>query len=371
MDSLEASEAEHQLQWLAAEITRHDRAYHQNDAPEITDAEYDALKRANDRLEARFPALIRDDSPNKRVGTAPSTGFAKIRHARPMLSLSNVFTDDDVQDFFAGLQRFSKKIAAVDINKIAVVAEPKIDGLSISLRYERGKLVHAATRGDGVEGEDVTANVRTMAEIPIALDDTSVPDVFEVRGEIYMRRDEFLELNQRQEDSGQKVFANPRNAAAGSLRQLDTSITATRPLRIFAYSAGEMSNPISDTQWGFLKKLSDWGFPTNPLSTRCTGPQDVLSFYRELSAKRADLPYDIDGIVYKVDSLDWQDDLGFVSRAPRWATAHKFPAEQAQTLLEDIFIQVGRTGALTPVAALKPVTVGGVVVSRATLHNAG
>ena len=370
IDSLTLDEAAAELERLAESIALHNLAYHQNDAPEISDSEFDALKARNDAIEARFPSLIRSDSPSRLVGAAPAAGFAKIRHARPMLSLANVFSDEEVRDFFEGLRRFSKKIAAVPVDEIAVVAEPKIDGLSISLRYEDGVLVYAATRGDGTEGEDVTANVRTIVEIPKALTDQSVPSVLEVRGEIYLRRDEFLALNERQSAAGHKTFANPRNAAAGSLRQLDPAVTAGRPLRLFAYAAGEISEPIADTQWAFLQTLSGWGFPTNPLSRRCKGPEAVLAFYREIAAQRADLPYDIDGIVYKIDRRDWQEDLGFVSRAPRWATAHKFPAEQAQTVLEDIFIQVGRTGALTPVAALRPVTVGGVVVSRATLHNA-
>ncbi len=355
-----------ELAQLAAEIARHDRAYHQKDAPIISDAEYDALRRRNDAIEARFPDLVRRDSPNRRVGAAPTGGFAKVRHARPMLSLDNAFSDEDVADFLARVRRY---LDLPEDAAIEVVAEPKIDGLSASLRYENGEFVLGATRGDGTEGEDITANLRTLKDVPQRLKGKA-PPVLEVRGEVYMDRHQFLDLNRRQEEAGEKSFANPRNAAAGSVRQLDPAITAKRPLAFFAYAWGEMKGVEPKSHWEFLQLLKGWGFKVNPLAKRCTGLEEILAFYRSIGAERADLPYDIDGVVYKINRLDWQRTLGFVSRAPRWATAHKFPAEQAQTLLEDIIVQVGRTGTLTPVAVLKPVTVGGVVVSRATLHNA-
>ena len=300
--------------------------------------------------------------PSNRVGAAPSSGFAKVQHARPMLSLANAFDGDDVHDFVARARRFLGLEAETEV---ALVAEPKIDGLSASLRYENGIFRVGATRGDGAEGEDITRNLRTLDEIPERIE--GAPDVLEVRGEVYMSRDDFFALNQRQEANDAKVFANPRNAAAGSLRQLNADITAERPLKFFAYSWGEVSEPFADSQWGVLERFAAWGFTTNPLSRVCRSVNEALAFHGEVLEHRADLPYDIDGIVYKVDRLDWQDRLGMVSRAPRWAIACF--AEQAVTVLEDIVIQVGRTGALTPVAHLAPVTVGGVVVSRATLHN--
>lgn len=366
IDALDATQAALELTRLAAEIAEHDKRYHQADAPKISDGEYDALRRRNDEIEAHFPDLIREDSPSRKVGAAPASGFSKVTHSVPMLSLGNAFGDDDVADFFGRVQRFLGLDEAEDID---VVAEPKIDGLSISLRYESGKFVLAATRGDGTTGENVTANVETISEIPKILRGR-VPDVLEVRGEIYLSHSAFAAINKQREKDGEAIFANPRNAAAGSLRQLDTSITATRPLQIFTYAWGEVSGSLGATQTEFLERLTAWGFPVNPLAGRCRGVTETLAKYAEISEERPTLDYDIDGVVYKVDRLDWQQRLGFVSRAPRWAIAHKFPAEKAQTILEEITIQVGRTGALTPVANLKPITVGGVVVSRATLHNA-
>ncbi len=363
-DGLSRAQAAEELEHLAAEIAHHDRLYHQQDAPEVSDADYDTLRRRNEAIEARFPDLVRADSPSRRVGAAPAGGFAKVRHRAPMLSLSNAFDAEDIAEFFARIRRFLNLGEA----PVELVAEPKIDGLSISLRYERGRFVQGATRGDGTEGEDVTANLRTLGDLPQAIGD-GAPDVLEVRGEVYIARDDFLNLNRVQEAAGAKVFANPRNAAAGSLRQIDTQVTAGRPLALFAYALGEVSEAVAETHWGFLERLRGWGFPTNPLAQVCSGVDEVLAFYDDVLARRADLPYDIDGIVYKVSRFDWQERLGFVSRAPRWAIAHKFPAEQAETRLARISIQVGRTGALTPVAELEPVTVGGVVVSRATLHN--
>lgn len=363
---LSPDEAEVELAWLSAEIARHDRLYHGQDAPEIPDAEYDALVRRSAALEARFPDLVRSDSPSRRVGAAPSDGFGKIRHAVPMLSLGNAFADEDVIDFEARVRRFLN-LGSDEV--LTFTAEPKIDGLSISLRYDAGKLVEAATRGDGSEGENVTQNVATIAGIPHQLHGADIPDRIDVRGEIYLGHDDFRRLNAAQEAAGEKVFANPRNAAAGSLRQLDPSITARRPLRFFAYAWGAATTLPADTQAGVVVAYASWGLPTNPLMRLCRGSGDLLAYYREVAAKRASLGYDIDGVVYKVDRLDLQARLGFVSRSHRWAVAHKFPAEQATTVLEGIEIQVGRTGALTPVAKLKPVTVGGVVVSNASLHN--
>jgi DNA ligase (NAD+) len=358
-----------ELARLAAQIKHHDGLYYQRSQPEISDADYDALKQRNAAIEGRFPDLILSDSPSKRVGAAPATGFAKIRHAKPMLSLDNAFGEEDVRDFFESVRRFMKELKDDPTIPIEAVAEPKIDGLSATLRYEGGEFVQGATRGDGTEGEDITANLRTVKGIPQRLRGEGWPDVLEVRGEVYMSRGDFFALNERQEAAGEKVFANPRNAASGSLRQLDFSITASRPLGFFAYGWGEVSGPIAETQWDALQRFKDWEFSINPLSRLCGNVEDVLALYGEVATQRATLDYDIDGVVYKLNRLDWQERMGSSGRAPRWAIAHKFPAEQAQTVLEKIDIQVGRTGALTPVAHLKPVTVGGVVVSRATLHN--
>jgi DNA ligase (NAD+) len=363
---LTSAQAAQDLAALADEIAGHDRAYHQEDAPVVSDAEFDALRRRNEAIEAHFPDLVREDSPSVRVGAPASGGFAKVPHARPMLSLNNAFDGDDVREFGARVRRF---LGLGDDETVAILAEPKIDGLSVSLRYENGEFVLGATRGDGAVGEDITVNLRTLDQVPARLSGNDVPDVVEVRGEVYMTGEDFAALNARQEAAGEKVFANPRNAAAGSLRQLDPTITAARPLRLFAYAWGEVSGAPAETQEGFLARLSTWGFQINPLARLCADVDEVLALHKELEDQRAALPYDIDGVVYKINRLDWQERLGFVSRAPRWAIAHKFAAEQAQTILEKITIQVGRTGTLTPVANLAPVTVGGVVVSRATLHN--
>lgn len=363
---LTPDEASNELTYLAGEIARHDALYHGEDAPEITDADYDALRLRNAALERKFPQLVRADSPSHKVGAAPASGFDKIRHAVPMLSLSNAFGDEEVQDF---VDRISRFLGLSDNDEVALIAEPKIDGLSISVRYENGTFVEAATRGDGTEGENVTENVRTIAEIPAKLQGSTVPDLIDVRGEIYMSNPDFMALNASQIEKGEKVYANPRNFAAGSLRQKDSSITASRSLRFFAYAWGEVSTLPAETQAGMLTEFKHWGLPTNPLVRRCVGTAELLAYYEEIAASRSGLDYDIDGIVYKVDRLDFQERLGFASRAPRWAIAHKFPADVATTELLDIEIQVGRTGALTPVAKLKPVTVGGVVVSNATLHN--
>lgn len=365
LENMTEEEAAAELARLAREIAEHDRRYHTEDAPAISDADYDALRRRNNALEAAFFELIRDDSPNRSVGAAPATGFGKVTHARRMLSLDNAFNDEDVENFVGRVRRF----LGLDTDEpVSIVAEPKIDGLSISLRYEKGRFVQAATRGDGTVGENVTENVRTIDDIPKDLPG-DVPETVEIRGEVYMRHDDFAALNASREAEDKPVFANPRNAAAGSLRQLDTSITAGRNLRMFAYASGELSAPVANDHWGWLEQLQVWGFSVNPQAASCATTAEVLETYAAISEGRADLPYDIDGVVYKVNRHDWQERLGMVSRAPRWAIAHKFPAEQAQTVLEEITIQVGRTGALTPVANLHPITVGGVVVSRATLHN--
>ena len=334
--------------------------------PEISDAAYDALRERNDQIEVRFPHLIRDDSPSLRVGAAPVEAFGKIVHAVPMLSLGNVFDEEGVRDF---LDRIGRFLGLETMQGLAFTAEPKIDGLSITLRYENGRLAHAATRGDGYEGENVTANVRTIPDIPKAIKTRGFPDPFEVRGEIYMSRAAFQKLNDDQARQGERLFANPRNAAAGSLRQLDSSITAARPLRFFAYGWGEVAKLPAETQWDVYRVMRAWGFPLNPLIRLTHSVEEMLETYRDIESGRAGLDYDIDGIVYKLDRLDLQQRLGFVSRSPRYAIAHKFPAEKATTILRDIDIQVGRTGALTPVAKLDPVTVGGVVVQNATLHN--
>jgi len=365
VEKLSQAEAKRELAALAEEIAAHDRAYYQEDAPKVSDADYDALRKRNAAIEARFPALVRPDSPSHRVGTKPSAKFAKVLHARPMLSLDNAFHDEDVADFVARVRRF---LGLKDDDELTITAEPKIDGLSASLRYEDGLFVQGATRGDGVEGEDITPNLRTLKDVPLRLHGRA-PKIMEVRGEVYMTHADFAALNKRQEKDGKPVFANPRNSAAGSVRQLDPTITASRPLHFFAYTWGETSDLPADTQWGMLQAFKGWGFRVNPLIRKCKTVEDVLAFYRDIEVTRATLGYDIDGVVYKVDRLDLQDRLGFVSRSPRWAIAHKFAAEQADTILQDIDIQVGRTGKLAPVAKLKPVTVGGVVVQNATLHN--
>jgi DNA ligase (NAD+) len=358
------AKAEHMR--LALEIEGHDKHYYQDDAPKISDAGYDALRQRVNAIEARFPELVTSESPSQKVGAQPSGRFAKVQHAVPMLSLGNAFSDEDVAYFVDRVRRFLK----LDADEIPVItAEPKIDGLSLSLRYENGELVRAATRGDGATGEDVTANARTIKDIPNALKGRKIPAACEVRGEVYMLKQDFLVLNKKQAEADDTVFANPRNSAAGSLRQKDVSITASRPLKFFAYAWGEMSELPADTQHGMLAWMDKAGFVVNPLTRLCRSLEEVLAFYRKIGEDRASLGYDIDGVVYKIDRLDWQERLGFVSRNPRWAIAHKFAAEQATTLLNGIDIQVGRTGTLTPVARLAPVTVGGVVVQNATLHN--
>ncbi|HWD26926.1 MAG TPA: NAD-dependent DNA ligase LigA [Rhizomicrobium sp.] len=364
-DKLTSDEAAKELDRLAAEIAGHDRRYHAEDAPTISDADYDALRKRNDAIEQRFPLLVRADSPSHRVGAAVSAKFAKVVHAKPMLSLDNAFSEEDVADFVARVRRF---LGLKDDAELAFTVEPKIDGLSASLRYENGVFVQGATRGDGTEGEDITANLKTVGDIPLRLSGKP-PKLLEVRGEVYMTAKDFAALNKRQEKDGKPLFVNPRNTAAGAVRQLDPGVTKQRPLHFFAYTWGEMSERPADTQGGMLEKLKSYGFKVNPLIKRVDSVDDILKFYRSMESKRASLGYDIDGVVYKVDRLDLQDRLGFVSRSPRWAVAHKFPAEQAETVLEDIDIQVGRTGKLAPVAKLKPVTVGGVVVQNATLHN--
>jgi DNA ligase (NAD+) len=352
---------------LEAEIKRHDESYYQKDAPTVSDAQYDGLRRRYESIEARFPELRTLESLSRKVGAAPARGFAKVRHAVPMLSLGNAFSPEDVVDFVDRIRRF---LNLKETDALTFTAEPKIDGLSMSLRYEDGMLVRGATRGDGSEGEDVTANVRTIKEIPQQLKGKALPAVCEIRGEIYMTKPDFLALNKRQAEAKGQIFANPRNSAAGSLRQKDASITASRTLHFFAYSYGEMSEVPAETQSGILKWLGARGFVINPLIRICKSVEDLLAYHKDIEQKRATLDYDIDGVVYKVDRLDWQQRLGFVSRTPRWAIAHKFAAEKATTVVRDIEIQVGRTGALTPVAKLEPVTVGGVVVQNATLHNA-
>ena len=369
--TLEEASAEHAD--LQARIAEADKHYHQEDAPEITDAAYDKLRRRLKQIEKRFPTLRRADAASEKVGATPAAGFAKVRHARPMLSLDNAFEDADVVDFLDRIRRF---LGLGEDVELKILAEPKIDGLSASLRYEQGRLVQAATRGDGEEGEDITANVRTIGDVPKELpSDGGWPEVLEVRGEVYMTKADFLALNQAQQaamdagDKRAKIFANPRNAAAGSLRQLDSTITARRRLHFFGYALGEVSSPIAASQSGIRDKLAAWGFTLNEPSQACTSADDLIAYWRGIGEGRAAMPFDIDGVVYKVDRLDWQERLGFVSRSPRWATAHKFPAEQATTVLRGIDIQVGRTGALTPVARLDPVNVGGVMVANATLHN--
>jgi DNA ligase (NAD+) len=365
VEKLTEAEAKSELKILATEIALHDVAYNQKDAPTITDAAYDALRRRNDAIEERFPKLIRKDSPSKKVGAAPAAGFKKVQHSVPMLSLGNAFSDEDVADFIDRIRRFLDLDGSENVE---VTAEPKIDGLSFSARYENGQLAVAATRGDGQEGEDITANIRTIKELPdFIMGD--VPKVIEIRGEVYMTKQDFAKLNAAQEAKGGKVFANPRNAAAGSLRQLDPNITKERPLKAFTYGWGDVKGMEWKTQWEFLQTLKAWKFPVNPRTKVVKNVAEMLREYQKLGEDRAGLPYDIDGMVYKVNRLDLQKRLGFVSRAPRWATAHKYSAERAETVLENIDIQVGRTGTLTPVARLKPVNVGGVVVANATLHN--
>ena len=358
------AEAANRLMRLAKEIARHDKLYHDRDAPEIADAEYDALVRENRELEEQFPQLVRPDSPSRRLGATPSSALAKVAHARPMLSLDNAFSEDEVREFVRRVRRF---LNLAEDAPVALTAEPKIDGLSCSLRYERGQLVLAATRGDGTVGEDVTPNARTITDIPHQI--SGAPDVLEVRGEVYMSKADFEALNQRQEASGGKIFANPRNAAAGSLRQKDAAITAARPLRFLAHGWGEVSEPLGAMQLLAMRAIEKFGFPVSDLLARCETVEEALAHYAAIEHARADLPYDIDGVVYKVGRLDWQERLGQVGRSPRWGLAHKFPAEKAETTLEAIDIQVGRTGKLTPVGRLKPVGVGGVIVANVTLHN--
>lgn len=362
---LTAEEAAVELADLAARIAELDRAYYENDAPEVTDAEYDALRRRNAAIEVRFPDQVRADSPTRRIGAAPGTGFAKHRHGEPMLSLGNVFSPEEFDEFLVRIRRFLGTDAP-----FAIIAEPKIDGLSVSLTYENGVFVTGATRGDGTEGEDVTANLLTMQAVPRTLTGRRrPPSRIEIRGEVFMTDADFLALNAAQEAAGQRLFANPRNAAAGSLRQLDSKVTAGRKLSLFVYGMGEASDAPARTHWEYLEQLRTWGFAVNMWNRRLQSPEEVAAFQEEIATARASLPYDIDGVVYKVDDLALQRRLGFVGREPRWAIAWKFPAEQATTVLQDILVQVGRTGALTPVAALQPVNVGGVLVTRATLHN--
>jgi DNA ligase (NAD+) len=364
---LTPDQAAAELAQLAEEIAGHDIRYHQQDAPIISDGDYDALKRRNLEIEARFPDLVREDSPALKVGAARAAQFSPVTHGVPMLSLDNAFADEEAVEFDARVRRFLR-LSAGDL--VAYTAEPKIDGLSCSIRYEKGRLVQAATRGDGRVGEDVTANVLTIADVPKTLAGAGWPDEIEVRGEVYLRHDAFAALNVAATEAGQKTYANPRNAAAGSLRQIDAKITAARPLSFFAYAWGIHSAPFADTQWEALGKLKAWGFSTTPQSEQVENAAGLLAAYQRMEAIRPHLAYDIDGVVYKVDRLDWQQRLGFVTRTPRWAIARKFPAQRARTILEAIDIQVGRTGAITPVARLQPVTVGGVVVENATLHNA-
>ena len=361
------TKAQAKVEWkrLALVLEGHDRRYYQDDAPSVSDAEYDALRQRFNAIEKRFPEFVSPDSPSQKVGVAPSSRFKKVRHAVPMLSLDNAFAEEDVRDFAGRIVRFLK----LDSDQIDFSAEPKIDGLSMSLRYEGGELTVAATRGDGSEGEDVTANIRTLEDVPKQLKGRNIPDICEVRGEVYMTKQAFLALNERQKAADDTIFANPRNSAAGSLRQKDPSITASRPLGFFAYAWGEMSAMPAETQSGMIKWFEHCGFKTNPLTKLCHSVDELIAFHRAIEERRAKLDYDIDGVVYKVDRIDWEERLGFVSRTPRWAIAHKFPAERALTVLRDIEIQVGRTGSFTPVGKLEPVGVGGVIVQNVTLHN--
>jgi DNA ligase (NAD+) len=366
-DVTDLTKAQARTEWkrLALELEEHDRLYYQEDAPKVSDAEYDVLRQRFNAIEKRFPEFVTAESPSQKVGAAPAGRFKKVRHALPMLSLDNAFAEEDVRDFVARIARFLK----LADDRIDFSAEPKIDGLSMSLRYEGGELVTAATRGDGAEGEDVTANIRTLEDVPQKLRGRNVPDICEVRGEVYMTKKAFLSLNERQKAAGDTIFANPRNSAAGSLRQKDPSITASRPLGFFAYAWGEMSAMPENTQTGMINWFERCGFKTNPLTKLCHSVDELLAFHHKIEEQRAELDYDIDGVVYKVDRIDWQERLGFVSRTPRWGIAHKFPAERAMTVLRDIEIQVGRTGSLTPVGKLEPVGVGGVIVQNVTLHN--
>ena len=358
--------AETRLTALRAQMVEAEAAYYQHDDPVMSDADYDALRAEVVAIEAAFPDLVTSDSPTQTVGAAPAGGFAKVTHARPMLSLSNAFEDADVFEFFGRVRRF---LSLSDADPVDLTCEPKIDGLSAAITYEKGQFTLGATRGDGAVGENITANLAVIGDVPKVLTGDDVPDVIEVRGEVYMAKEDFAAMNAALEAEGKKVFANPRNAAAGSLRQLDPSITASRPLKFFAYSLGQVSGAVGASHWELLDNLKRWGFVTNPLNRLCRSPDEVLVFYHDIETRRADLGYDIDGVVYKVNRFDFQSRMGQVSRSPRWAIAHKFPAERAVTVLNEITLQVGRTGALTPVANLEPVTVGGVVVSRATLHN--
>jgi DNA ligase (NAD+) len=363
---LTKAQAKVELTRLTLELEAHDERYYQDDAPSVTDAEYDALRQRYNAIEKRFPEFVTSNSPSQKIGAQPSGRFAKVRHAVPMLSLDNAFAEQDLLDFDARIRRFLK---LGDDDRIGFSAEPKIDGLSMSLRYEGGELVTAATRGDGAVGEDVTANIRTLEDVPQKLRGRDVPDICEVRGEVYMTKQAFLALNERQKAAGDTIFANPRNSAAGSLRQKDPGITASRPLGFFAYAWGEMAAMPANTQSGMIEWFERCGFRTNPLTRLCHSVEELLGFHREIETRRSHLDYDIDGVVYKVDRIDWQERLGFVSRTPRWAIAHKFPAERAMTVLRDIEIQVGRTGSFTPVGKLEPVGVGGVIVQNVTLHN--
>lgn len=365
-EKLTKAQAEQELARLVTEITYHNKHYYQEDAPQISDAEYDALVARNAAIEQHFPELIRSDSPSHHVGAAPLEKFGKVTHSVPMLSLANAFTREDIEDF---IDRIRKFLGLAEDEPLAFFCEPKIDGLSFSARYEGGKFVQGATRGDGVTGEDITLNLQTLIGFPKILHHSNLPDIVEVRGEVYMSHKDFQALNEAQEKSGEKIFANPRNAAAGSLRQLDSSITAKRHLRYFVYATGETSEMLAKTHSGMIDALHNYGFTTNPLNKTVHSIEELMGYYEKIYEERPRLAYDIDGIVYKLDRLDWQERLGAVSKSPRWAVAHKFPAEQAKTLLEHIIVQVGRTGVLTPVAELTPITVGGVVVSRATLHN--
>ncbi|HQN52421.1 MAG TPA: NAD-dependent DNA ligase LigA, partial [Phenylobacterium sp.] len=366
VSDLTEAEAVEELTRLADAIAAHDIRYYQEDQPSVSDADYDALKQRNAAIEAAFPHLIRENSPSLRVGAARAEQFSPVEHGVPMLSLDNAFSNEEAAEFDARIRRFLR----LEGETVAYTAEPKIDGLSASIRYEKGVLVQGATRGDGRVGEDVTENLRTVSDIPKRLSGKGWPDVIEIRGEVYLGHAEFAALNAAATEAGQKTYANPRNAAAGSLRQIDPKITAQRPLKFFAYAWGLFSQPFAETQWEALQLLKAWGFSTTPQSQRVEGAAGLLAAYADMEAERPKLGFDIDGVVYKVDRLDWQQRLGFITRTPRWAIARKFPAQRARTILEAIDLQVGRTGAVTPVARLRPVTVGGVVVENATLHNA-